>query len=156
MKMSALTPTKLARKGTHGGWTHTNLLCSLRARQAALEQGAEDAGFNLGPVQPRGFGEQLQFVGFKAQRGGVIEQATVEPVDVLESDIAALMHGREQLTAALLEHGRVSQRTGHHAREQLARQQPDVLGEHAEHQPIEKVRDGLRIVLARAVLARGE
>ena len=76
----------------------------------------------------------------------VVEQAAVEPVDVLEAEATARLHGAEQRPAERLELGRVAPRLLEHAREHRVRQEPDVFGEHAEHQAVDEVRHGLRVV----------
>ena len=61
--------------------------------KAALEQGAQDRGIDLRPVERGGF--QGRFDLFPRQRQGVIavEEAAVEPGDGFETDAAACGHG---------------------------------------------------------------
>lgn len=118
--------------------------------QATLEQRAEDAGLDGAPVQFARAVQQLELVLGERQDVVVVEQPAVEPGDVLEGNVAANAHGREQVAAPSFEGLRPTQRRLHQLGENVVRQDLDVLGEHAEQQPIEEMRDGLGAVVAGA------
>ena len=85
-----------------------------------------------------------------AQRHVVIEQPAVEPGDPLEAHHAARAHGAEQGAGMVLEVGGLRLAVLQHPPEHVVRQQAHVLGEHAEHQPVDEMRDGLGVVAALA------
>ena len=124
--------------------------------EAAFEQGAEDGGVDLGPVEFGGR-EQGVDVGFFERQGGVVvEEAAVEPGHALEADAAAGAHGGE-------ERGRIGGEVGgggagrfEHLLEELVREQVHVLGEHAEHEAVDEMRDGLgRVAIVAQALGEG-
>ena len=82
------------------------------------------------------------------QRRVVVEQPAVEPRHFLEPDGAAVFHGREQAARHPGKPLGPQARLVQHAPEHLVRQQPHVLGEHAEDQPVDEVRHRLRLVPA--------
>ena len=112
--------------------------------EAAHEQLAEDARFDVGPVQLHHAGQNLDRLTIDRQgRRVVIEQAAVEVPDVLDAKIAAGRHRRKEL--AQLRRKPI----GLHAplldqlREDVVVQQIDIFGEQAEQATNEEVRDGL-------------
>ncbi len=111
--------------------------------QPALEQGAEDGGLHGVPVHAGGLQQGHHVGGFQGGDGDVLEQAAVEPGDGLQGEVAALLHGPEQVGEAGA--GFRSIRIGlvQHRLEQLFRQQAGVLGEHAEHALDQEVGHGL-------------
>ena len=76
--------------------------------------------------------------------------AAVEPSHRLEADPAAEGHHPEQLARELAEVLRSRLRMAQHPREHVVRQQTDVVGEHAEDEPVDEVCDRLRVVAALA------
>ena len=116
--------------------------------KAALEQRAENRGVDLRPVEVRRRQHRLDVGLLQRQRGVVIEQAAVEPGHRLEADAAAGGHHPEEFAGQLDEPTRGRQRMPQHPREHVVRQQADVVGEHAEDQPVDEVRHRLRIVTA--------
>ena len=83
------------------------------------------------------------------QGGVVVEETAVEPRHGLEPDAAAHGHCAEQVAGQVGKlNGAAETRLIQHAREQLVGQQTNVLGEHAEDQPVDEMRDGLRVVTA--------
>ena len=71
-----------------------------------------------------------------------------EPVGVLEADPAARGHHLEELAGELRELFWSAQCVAQHPREHVARQQADVVGEHAEDEPVDEVGYRLRVVAA--------
>ena len=82
------------------------------------------------------------------RRQVVVEQAAVEPVDALEADEAAGPHRGEQRGGVAGEAVGVGAGGLEHVQEQGVGQQAHVLGEHAEHQAVDEVGDGLGIMAA--------
>ena len=64
--------------------------------QPALEQGAENGGVDLRPVQGRGGQGEVDFRLLQGQGGGVLKQAAVEPGHRLEANPPAAGHRAEQ------------------------------------------------------------
>jgi hypothetical protein len=67
----------------------------------------------------------------------VVEQPAIKPVNPLEPNPATGPHRGEQGRGQRLELRRRARRAVEHAAEHLARQEIDVLGEHAEAQPVD-------------------
>jgi hypothetical protein len=67
----------------------------------------------------------------------VVEQPAIKPVNPLEPNPAAGPHRGEQGRGQRLELRRRARRAVEHSAEHLARQEIDVLGEHAEAQPVD-------------------
>ena len=63
--------------------------------EAVLEQGAEDGGIDVAPVQVTGGGMQFgQVIGFQRRNVDDLKQAAVEPGDVVVAILAAgVAHG---------------------------------------------------------------
>ena len=78
--------------------------------------------------------------------GIVLEQAAVEPLDILEPDLAPGGHRAEELPRQRRELLGLPARVLQHAGEHVAGEQAHVLGEHAEHQPVHEVGYLLRFV----------
>ena len=116
--------------------------------EAALEQRSEDRRVDLRPVQVRCRQHRLDVGPLQRQRVGVIEEPAVEPGHRLETDPAAEGHHPEELAGELAELVRSRLRMAQHPREHVVRQQADVVGEHAEDEPVDEVRDRLRVVAA--------
>ena len=125
-------------------------LAALVGIEPALEQSAENRGIDLRPIEAGGAQGQVEFRLLQRQCGIVVEQAAVEPCHLLEADQAAGLHGAKQVFGHRREIVGPLDRLLQHAGEEVARQQSDVLGEHAEHQPVDKVSDRLRVMAALA------
>ena len=82
------------------------------------------------------------------QYGAVVEQPAVEPLDRLESDPAAASHHPEEIAGKVPELCWRAPRLFQHPREHVAGQQAHVVGEHAEDEPVDEVRDRVRVVAA--------
>ena len=116
--------------------------------EPALEQRTENRRVDLRPVEVRRRQHHLDFGRLQRQRGAVVEQPAVEPGDRLEADPAAGGHHLEEGAGEIGEVLRDAPRLSQHAREHVIGQQPHVVGEHAEDEPVDEVRDRLRIVAA--------
>ena len=98
-------------------------LAPLARIEPALEEGAEDGGVDLRPVERRGTLQQDDVVGLKLQGSVGIEQTTVEPGDRGEVDLAATFrHGGEQAAGVKLELAGTLASSVEHAFEQARRQ----------------------------------
>ena len=117
--------------------------------EPALEQRAEDRRIDLRPVEVRRRQYRLDVSGLQRERRTVVEQSTVEPVDRLEADPAAGGHHSEELGGQLGELLRGAPRLSQHPGEHVSGQQAHVVGEHAEDEPVDEVRDHGRIVATR-------
>ena len=124
-------------------------LSALGRVESALEEGAEDGGLDLGPVEVGGVGDGAQLVAGEAEGGVVVEESAVEPFDALgaeESAGFAVGHQPEESGESAGELGGVVlaglDQVGH----QASRQQADVLGEEAEEDAVEEVGDGFGFV----------
>ena len=92
-------------------------------------------------VDDLGAGERQDLAG--------VEQAAVEPVDLLGPEQAAVVgHLREQLAKGVAEHVASAPRGLAEAHEDALGQQPGILGEQAEQDPVQEVRDLVRVVAA--------
>ena len=104
--------------------------------EPALEQRAQDRGVDLRPVERRGLERGLDPGLVQRQRGIVVEEPAVEPCHRLEPDPAAGGHRAQEVPRQALELlgplARVLQHPGKH----VVGQQTHVLGEHAEHEPV--------------------
>ena len=125
-------------------------LAALIRIQAALEQGAENGGFDGRPVEPGQFPQGLDIGPVQRQRLAAVEQAAVEPVDRFEADASAGGHGPEQFAQHRFQFGRVILAGVEQPGEQALRQQADVLGEQAEQQPDADMADAPGIVATSA------
>lgn len=114
-------------------------LGALAGVQAALEERAEDGGFDVGPIQPADATQNLQAVAVQLQHGVVLEQPAVEMLDLIGPEPAAGGHGPEQRAELLREARRLLARLLGQAGEEVGRQQTDVFGKQAEQQPNEEV-----------------
>ena len=123
-------------------------LGALAGIEAALEQRSEDRRVDLRPVQVRCRQHRLDVGPLQRQRVGVVEEPAVEPGHRLEADPAAEGHHPEELAGEFAELGRCRLCVAQHPREHVVRQQADVVGEHAEDEPVDEVRDRLRVVAA--------
>lgn len=63
--------------------------------EAPLEHRAEDRRLDVAPVHVRGSQQRLDLGGHERNRLDDLEQATVEPCDVLQHEIATGLHGLE-------------------------------------------------------------
>ena len=106
---------------------------------APVEGGRGQRGLDLGPFQGRG--------------AVVVEQSAVEPRHGLDAEAPARRHCPEQVAGQRGEFLGPLARLFQHAGEHVVGEQPHVLGEHAEHQPVDEVGDRVRVV---AALLQGE
>ena len=123
-------------------------LRALAGVQPALEQRAQDRRVDLRPVERSRVAHRLDLGPGQRQGGVVVEEPAVEPRHRLEADAAAHVHRAEQVAGQLGKVTGLAARLLQHAREQVVGQQAHVLGEHAEDQPVDEVRHGLRVVAA--------
>ena len=123
-------------------------LCPLGRVQPALEQRAEQRRIDLRPVEGGRGQRGLDLGPFQGKDAVVVEQAAVEPRHGLEADAPARRHRPEQVAGQVGELRRPLVRPFQHAGEHVVGQQPHVLGEHAEHQPVDEVGDRVRVVAA--------
>ena len=112
-----------------------------------LEQRAQDGRVDLRPVEVRGAVRDVDLLPVHRQGRVVLEQSAVEPRNrVVESHAPAGRHSGEQRPGHVLELVRRLSRLREHPAEHVVRQQPRVLGEHAEDEPVDEVRDRLGLV----------
>ena len=83
------------------------------------------------------------------ERRAIVEQSAVEPGDRLEADPAAGGHHSEELGGQLGELLRRAPCLLEHPGEYVIGQQAHIVGEHAEDEPVDEVRDHGRIVATR-------
>ena len=121
---------------------------ALAGIQPPLEQRPEDRRVDLRPVEFRCCQHGIDVGPLQRERRVVVEQPAVEPVDRLDADQASLRHPPEQRAGKLRETVRHAPRLFQHSREHVAGQQAHVVGEHAEHQPVDEVRHHVRVVAA--------
>ena len=118
--------------------------------QAALEEGAEDGRLDERPVEPAHLQERADLRAGERDDVGRVEQAAVEPVDLLGAEEAAVpAHLREQLAERLREDGGAAVGGFREAVEDALRQEAGVLGEQAEQDAVQEVGDLVRIVAPR-------
>ena len=122
--------------------------------EEALEQRAEDRRVDRRPVLPGDVAQDVERVRVERQRLVVVEQAAVEMQDVFEAVFAARAHVAEQFRQHFLRALRhfvaaLRQRV-EQPLEQVVLQQVHVLGEQAEHDAVEEMRDLLRRVARHA------
>ena len=89
----------------------------------------------------------------------IFEQAAVEPINGGKADLAArVCHGGEQGLRIGGEIGGLAAARFEHFGEQMIGQQPDIFGEHAEHQPVDEMRHQMRrmAAIAQPLRQRGE
>src|SRR5690606_14069853 len=113
-------------------------LAALGGVEPALEQGAEDGDVDGAPVQ---VGGAAQFVQVGCREGGHsdgLEQAAVEPGNVVHAIQAAGLHGGEKLRETLGESLGGDLFVGYQPLEHAARQQSHVFGKEAEQALREK------------------
>jgi hypothetical protein len=125
--------------------------------EAALEQGAEDGGVDGAPVHVGGGAVQGLQVG-GGQRGNfdVLEEAAVEPGDVVVAVVAAFfLHGGEELFDAAGGFVGVAAGVFEQVGEDAGGEQLFVFGEHAEQALDEEVGDFLPAVVSCAAPAHG-
>ena len=115
----------------------------------ALEQRAEDRRIDLRPVEVRRRQYRLDVSGLQRERRTVVEQSAVEPGDRLEANPAAGGHHSEELGGQLGELLRGALRLSQHPGEHVIGQQAHVVGEHAEDEAVDEMRDHGRIVATR-------
>ena len=118
--------------------------------QAALEQRAEDAGLDRGPVGRHDAGQHGQRGLVQRQHAVVVEQAAVEVGNLVHAEPAARAHGREKLAQLRVEGRWLAAGALHQPAKQPVGQQPHVLGEEAEEQADQEVGHGRRGVAGRA------
>ena len=82
------------------------------------------------------------------QRRAAVEQAAVELGDVLEIEVAAVLHVGEQLLEPFLALLRPARRRFQQLAPDAVRQQADAVGEEAEHELVDEMRDRLAVGIA--------
>ena len=117
-----------------------------RRVQAALEQRAENRRLNRRPVHPRRRPQRRRFGFGQRQRRGGLKQTAVKPGDVLQQKITARTHGGEQLRQPHRQLFRLAGALLDDPLEQPRRQQPHVLGEHAEQALNQEMGDRTRVM----------
>ena len=110
--------------------------------EGALEEGAEDGGFDVGPVVLGGGVEDAEVGEVEFDGGGIGEEAAVEVGDVVGAEEAALVaHGVEEDGERAVEaDGRVPV-VGDEAAKGVAGEEADGVREEAEDEAHEEVRD---------------
>ena len=106
--------------------------------EAALEEGAQDRGVDLRPVERRRLERRLDLRLIQVQGSIVVEQPTVEPLHRLEPDATSGGHRPEQVPGHIGEFLRLLPRLSQHPGEHVTRQQAHVFGEHAEDQTVDE------------------
>ena len=107
--------------------------------EPALEQGAEDRGVDVRPVEFRRRQNVAHVRLFQRQGVSGIEEPAVEPLNPLEADYAAVLHRGEQGSRVRLEILWRVLAVFQQPPEHVVGQQRHVLGEHAEHQPVDEM-----------------
>ena len=124
-------------------------LSALVGVEAALEEGAEDGGLNLGPVEVGGVGDDGEVVFVEREDLGAVEEAAVEPLDAVGAEPAVLVgHGAEECGEAGGEVGGFVAGAGDEFGEEVAGEEAGVLGEEAEEEFVEEMGDLVRVVAA--------
>ena len=124
-------------------------LAALGGIESAFEQRAQDRRGDLAPVAPRGVQQLVDVLAVDRQHAVVGEQPAVEPVDRGEAHRAPRIgHRTKQHRGMAREPARVAPADFQHLREQLLGQQPHILGEHAEDELVDEMRDAMRLVPA--------
>ena len=122
--------------------------------EEAFEQRAEDSRVDRRPVLLGDRAQHVEGVGVERQRLVVVEQAAVEVQDMRDAEIAAGPHFVKQVGQHALRTFRdfvaPPRQRVEHLFEQVVLQQVHVLGEQAEHDAVEEVRDLLRRVALHA------
>ena len=116
--------------------------------ETPFEQRAENRRIDLRPVEIRRRQHRVDVGRVERQRLPVVEQPAVEPRHRLEPDPSARRHHPEEGAGQFREMPGGAPRLLQHARERVVRQQPDVVGERAEDEPVDEVRHGARVVAA--------
>ena len=116
--------------------------------EKALEQRAEDRRVDEAPVEAGGGEQEADLAVVERQRRAAVEQAAVELGDVLEIEIAAVLHVGEQLLEPFLALLGLARRSLQQLAPDAVRQQSDAVGEEAEHQLIDEMRDRLAVGIA--------
>ena len=122
--------------------------------EEALEQSAEDRRVDQAPVEARGGEQQADLDVFERERRAAVEQAAVELGDVLEIEVAAVLHVGEQLLEPWLALLRLALGRLQQLPPDAVRQQVHAVGEEAEHELVDEMRD--RLAVGIAVLERSE
>ncbi len=116
-------------------------LGALRGVQAALEEGAEDGRLDLAPVEVRDLPHGLDLWRCQRQDGRVLEEPAVEPLDALNPEVpTALRHLPEEVGELRGERVGLAPCGVGEPLEEAFRQQPHVLREHDENEPVQEVR----------------
>ena len=118
--------------------------------ETALEERAEDRGIDRAPVEPRGLVDRRDLGRVEPEDDGVGEKPTVEMRDRFVLELATRRHRAEEFGGVAGEALGVVLRVFEQGRKNPVRQEPDILGEQAEHDPIEEPRRRLGVVVARA------
>src|ERR1700677_2582227 len=101
--------------------------------EEALEQSAEDRRVDQAPIEARSGEQQADFGMLERQGAATVEQAAVELRDVLEIEIAAVLHVGEQAVDPLLALVGLARRGLQQFLPYAVREQPDAIGEETEH-----------------------
>jgi hypothetical protein len=119
--------------------------------EAALEEGPEDRRLDERPVQAPHLEERPDLGLGHGEHVGRVEEAAVEPGDLLGPEHpAAAAHQREHLAEGVAEEVGPAAGLLGQAGEDSRRQHPGVLGEEAEEDPVQEVSDVLGVVAAGA------
>jgi hypothetical protein len=119
--------------------------------EPALEEGPEDRGLDLRPVEATDLEEGADLGLGEREDVGRVEQPAVEPGDLFGPEHpAAVGHPREELAESVSEQMGTATGLLGHSGEDAPGQHPSVLGEQAEQDAVEEVGDGLRVVAAAA------
>jgi len=110
--------------------------------ERALEQGAEDDGFDVGPIVLRGSKQDAEVSVVERNCPIVGEEAAVEKGDIVGTEEAVfLAHGLEEMRQHAVKADRRVAIAGDHAAEGVVRKQTDGICEEAKDESHEEMRD---------------
>ena len=116
--------------------------------EETLEQGAEDRRIDQAPVERGGREEQGDLDMRQFERRAAVEQAAVEPGNVLQVEIPAVLHVAEQLVEPLLGPFGPALRRLQELLPHPFGQQLHAVGEEAEDELIDEMRHRLAVGIA--------
>ena len=125
------------------GVMRANLRPFIRVKEA-LKQGTKNCRIDEAPVEATGSDQQSDIAFVKWQRATAIEEAAVEPGDVIEVEVAAVLHRLEELVQITLCFLGTSGGLLQQLRKKAFREQLHAVGEETEHQLVDKMRDLVR------------
>ena len=117
--------------------------------EGALQEGAEDGGFDVFPFGGGGESEDLELLAVEREGFDGFEEAAIEAEDDLAKDggVAAGIHGSPEGFDHGLKVGQIFAQAGEEVGEAVGREEVDVLGEAGEDAAHEERGDGFRGVI---------